>query len=153
MIAASANDVIATLHCAGLSLVLTPERTIRVTPASSLTPALREAIRDNKTLLMDWLGIRAANDDWNVYIPPGTSAATLAKFRTASKSLDAFQAYFDHHPNCPTCIAAGRGAWYGLRCETGLALWTSYQSLHLNRSLTHANGDINHHSPSDHTLP
>ena len=37
-------------------------------------------------------------------------------------------AYNDHHFNCGTCIAAGRGAAYGLRCGAGAALWKSYQS-------------------------
>ena len=32
-----------------------------------------------------------APDTWNVYIPPGTSAATIAKFRAASMALDAAQ--------------------------------------------------------------
>jgi hypothetical protein len=32
-------------------------------------------------------------------------------------------AYHAHHCNCPTCIAAGRGSRYGLRCGTGAALW------------------------------
>lgn len=37
------------------------------------------------------------------------------------------QAYNDHHFNCSTCIAAGRGAVYGLRCGVGAALWNAYQ--------------------------
>ena len=36
------------------------------------------------------------------------------------------RAYQLHHINCPTCIAAGRGARYGLRCGTGAALWSAY---------------------------
>jgi len=39
-------------------------------------------------------------------------------------ALDA--AYQAHHFNCPTCIAAGRGSRYGLRCGTGAALWRAY---------------------------
>ena len=35
-------------------------------------------------------------------------------------------AYQAHHFNCPTCIAAGRGSRYGLRCGTGAALWRAY---------------------------
>lgn len=38
--------------------------------------------------------------------------------------LDA--AYMAHHVNCKTCIAAGRGIRYGLRCGTGSALWLRY---------------------------
>ena len=37
-------------------------------------------------------------------------------------------AYHAHHFKCPACIAAGRGAGYGLRCGVGAALWTSYQN-------------------------
>lgn len=36
-------------------------------------------------------------------------------------------AYYLHHFNCPACIAAGRGAGYGLRCGVGAALWNEYQ--------------------------
>ncbi|MDO8248943.1 MAG: hypothetical protein Q7T78_04400, partial [Rhodoferax sp.] len=36
------------------------------------------------------------------------------------------QAYHRHHVTCKTCCAAGQGR--GLRCGTGAALWTSYQS-------------------------
>lgn len=39
-------------------------------------------------------------------------------------ALDA--AYLAHHLNCPTCIAAGRGSRYGLRCGAGAALWRAY---------------------------
>jgi len=38
----------------------------------------------------------------------------------------AAQAYHAHHFNCHTCIAAGRGILYGLRCDTGSALWLVY---------------------------
>ena len=40
------------------------------------------------------------------------------------RSLD--RAYQQHHINCATCIAAGRG--YGLRCGAGSAIWTAYSS-------------------------
>ncbi len=36
------------------------------------------------------------------------------------------KAYQAHHFKCPTCIAAGRGLSYGLRCGTGSALWSAY---------------------------
>ena len=39
-------------------------------------------------------------------------------------ALDA--AYMAHHFNCKTCIAAGRGSRYGLRCGAGAALWLGY---------------------------
>ena len=37
-------------------------------------------------------------------------------------------AYHQHHFACPTCITAGRGAQYGLRCGVGAALWNAYQN-------------------------
>ena len=37
-------------------------------------------------------------------------------------------AYHLHHFKCCTCVAAGRGAVYGLRCGVGAALWTSYEN-------------------------
>ena len=38
------------------------------------------------------------------------------------------QAYHAHHFNCPQCIAAGRGAVYGDRCDVGSLLWSCYQN-------------------------
>lgn len=35
-------------------------------------------------------------------------------------------AYHAHHFKCSTCIAAGRGVGYGLRCGVGAALWNFY---------------------------
>lgn len=36
------------------------------------------------------------------------------------------RAYLDHHFNCPQCIAAARGAQYGMRCDVGAPLWMTY---------------------------
>lgn len=44
----------------------------------------------------------------------------------AWRELD--QAYHAHHFNCTTCIAAGRGSIYGLRCGVGAALWLHYKN-------------------------
>ena len=38
------------------------------------------------------------------------------------------EAYHQHHFGCAICIAAGRGTRYGLRCGTGAALWSAYES-------------------------
>ena len=51
------------------------------------------------------------------------SPATLEKL-VDWHALDAI--YLAHHFNCPACIAAGRGSRYGLRCDTGAALWCAY---------------------------
>lgn len=37
--------------------------------------------------------------------------------------------YHAHHWHCQQCIAAGRGAGYGLRCAAGAALWENYQDV------------------------
>jgi hypothetical protein len=124
-----ASEVVQSLYSAGLNLKLTTEKQVRVTPVSCLTPELREAIGNNKAAIVDWLTTYAANESWNVEIPPDTSPATIVKFRNASLALDASQAYYDHHFNCPTCCAAGRGARYGERCSIGVALWSQYCSL------------------------
>ena len=51
---------------------------------------------------------------------PADAAPELADWHM----LDA--AYLAHHFNCPTCIAAGRGDRYGLRCGTGATLWRAH---------------------------
>ena len=99
------------LHSAGLTLSLTPERRLKVVPASGITPALRELILTSKAALVDYLhqpiaiNTDAANDTTEPFIePPGyegtgwrlagaddLSPATLAKFRAASLALDAHQ--------------------------------------------------------------
>lgn len=38
-------------------------------------------------------------------------------------------AYHEHHFQCPTCKAAGRGVGYGPRCGVGASLWTNYQGI------------------------
>lgn len=56
--------------------------------------------------------------------PLPRAPADAAPERADWHALDA--AYLAHHFNCPTCIAAGRGSRYGLRCGTGAALWCAY---------------------------
>lgn len=108
MPAHSASAIVEKLHGAGLNLSLAPTGGLAVAPSSHLTDDLRALIRDSKALLIDW--VKAANDasppDWH--------------------ALDA--AYLAHHFNCPTCIAAGRGSRYGLRCGTGATLWRAYST-------------------------
>ena len=36
--------------------------------------------------------------------------------------------YMAHHFNCKTCIAAGRGTRYGMRCKAGADLWFDYDA-------------------------
>lgn len=106
MTALAVQQVVESLRLAGLKLAVTPERALKVTPASSLTAELRDLIRASKDVLIDWLDADAANDpsDWH----------------------ELAAAYHAHHFNCRFCIAAGRGAQYGLRCGVGAALWRAY---------------------------
>lgn len=135
-VAHPATDLVQSLHSAGLNLKLTTENKVKVIPASCLTPELREAIRNNKPAIVDWLTTYAANENWNVEIPADLPPVTIEKFRNASLALDASQAYYDHHFGCPTCCAAGRGKRYGQRCQIGMNLWTEYCSLHPERLKT-----------------
>ena len=58
-------------------------------------------------------------------VPEAPQAKNQVQPIVAWSALD--RAYQLHHVKCPYCIAAGRGASYGLRCGTGMALWTNYQ--------------------------
>ena len=101
------------LRRAGLTLCVTPEGGLRVTPASAITPELRDLIRTSKAALVDYLqspvaaiDTDAANDTADPFTEPpgyegtgwrlagadGLSPETLAKFRSASLALDAAQA-------------------------------------------------------------
>ncbi|MCF8209061.1 MAG: hypothetical protein K9K38_06620 [Rhodoferax sp.] len=69
-------------------------------------------LREHKADLLRWLSRPPANEPE----PPPDPAA----WRELAEE------YHRHHFNCQRCIAAGRGARYGLRCGTGAALWTRY---------------------------
>ena len=101
------------LHDAGLSVSMASSGGLVVSPGSRLTSDLRELIKINKSLMVDWL--QAAND------PVPELPTDLNDWRELAA------AYHAHHCACPVCIAAGRGAGYGLRCEVGAALWNAYQ--------------------------
>ena len=62
MAALSAHHVVDALDVAGLNLSLTPELGLKVTPASRITPELRELIRDSKDVLIRWLERATAKD-------------------------------------------------------------------------------------------
>jgi hypothetical protein len=108
----TASDIVAQLHGAGLTVSLAAADKLSLVPGSRLTDDLRVLIRDNKALLVDWL--TAPN---NAELQPPEDPADW-------HDLDV--AYQAHHFNCPACIAAGRGARYGLRCGPGSALWRAY---------------------------
>ena len=114
MSALPVQDIFDALHDAGLSVSLALSGGLVVSPGSRLTPDLRELVKGNKAALVDWL--HAANDP----LPePPLDPNAWRELATA---------YHLHHFKCGTCIAAGRGAQYGLRCGTGTALWNAYQN-------------------------
>lgn len=55
-------ELLGNLAAAGLSVILTPERTLKVTRACALTDQLRVNIRRNKAQLVNHLDRQAAND-------------------------------------------------------------------------------------------
>ena len=115
MAALHVQGIFDALHDAGLSVSLAPGGVLAVSPGSLLTPGLRELVKANKPLMVDWL--QAANVPASAEPPADPNA-----WRELA------QAYNAHHFKCITCIAAGRGAGYGLRCGVGAALWPSYQA-------------------------
>jgi len=108
------QSIVETLHDAGFSVSLAPAGGLAVTPASKLTPELRDIIRSGKADLIRWFTQSAANG-----IEPLTDPSTWRELAAE---------YHSHHFACITCQAAGRGAQYGLRCGTGAALWSTYEA-------------------------
>lgn len=62
MVAQPIRAVVDALHAAGLTLALTSEFALKVTPVCVLTPELRDLIRTSKDMLVAWLRQPAAND-------------------------------------------------------------------------------------------
>ena len=120
MAAPCASAIVDQLRGAGLNLSLAPAGGLAVAPSSHLTADLRDLIRSSKALLIDW--VKAANDAGDPASEPPINPTNPTDWH----ALDA--AYLAHHFNCPTCIAAGRGSRYGLRCGTGAALWRAYSA-------------------------
>ncbi len=115
MTALAVKAVVAQLTHAGLNLSLAPAGGLAVAPSSHLTADLRALIRSSKALLIDWLTV--ANDATSHLPDPPDDPSDWKELAAA---------YHAHHFNCPTCVAAGRGARYGQRCGAGMALWRAY---------------------------
>lgn len=111
-----AESIVKSLHTAGVTIAPTDNGGLLVTPASRLTPELRGMIRETKAELLKYFSVFAANDS-----KPQPPADPNAWRELA-------QTYHAHHFNCPQCIAAGRGAMYGERCDVGSLLWACYQN-------------------------
>jgi hypothetical protein len=117
MPAHTATAIVERLRGAGLNLSLAPTGGLAVAPSSHLTEDLRSLIRSSKPMLIDWL--TASNDAANHTPDPPDNPKDWKELAAA---------YHAHHFNCPTCIAAGRGGRYGLRCGAGMALWRAYSA-------------------------
>ena len=120
MTAQAVETVVAQLSHAGLNLSLAPAGGLAVAPSSHLTADLRALIRSSKALLIDWL--TAVNDAASHAPDPPENPSDWKELA---------EDYHAHHFNCHTCIAAGRGSRYGLRCGTGAALWWDYSDSRL----------------------
>ena len=150
MEAANVKPIIDQLRGAGLSLTVKSDGILSVSPSTHPTDDLRTLIREHKPVLIDWLRATApaANDPaTDTTAQPSTQSPDLSPTpRLAANEAPESPAqpkpvkhvdqdwkplalvYHAHHFGCSTCIAAGRGAVYGLRCSTSAALWTSYQN-------------------------
>ena len=95
---------------AGIQLKLVDGK-VKVIGKRSAVDAMLEPLRQHKADLIRWF-TSAPNDP-----EPPTDPAAWRELAAA---------YHDHHFACQTCIAAGRGSRYGLRCGTGAALWRAY---------------------------
>lgn len=131
----TAQRIIEKATAAGIKLSLAPAGGLAVTPASKLTPDLRELIRAGKTELVLWFEKEAVPtevlvEEYRLYtrlIPSASPPPPPEPKADPSTWHELAQAYHAHHFKCPTCCAAGQGR--GQRCGAGSALWTSYQSI------------------------
>ena len=93
MQAAAAKPIIDQLREAGLSLTVKPDGRLTVSPSTNLTDDLRELIRANKPMLMDWLraATPAAANDPDANVQPGTQRPDdlPPTLLAASQALDA----------------------------------------------------------------
>lgn len=88
-------EVVDTLHAAGLTLELTPELALKVSPASVLTPDLRDLIRISKDMLVGWLQRPAANDapaDPDTKVSPRVEATPAADIELSEHYARAHEA-------------------------------------------------------------
>lgn len=112
----SAQALIRQAQASGVALRLVGGKVKASGPREALARLL-VPLRENRAALADALQAEPAE-------PLPITPADAVPVPPDWHALDA--AYLAHHFNCPTCIAAGRGSRYGLRCGTGAALWRAY---------------------------
>ena len=136
---------LSTLTHIGIAVALTPQGDLRLEALPGLlTPELLAQIAQSKPLLLNELEcprelVNLVNMDSYGQAMTKDAERVEAEVNSAPQAtppehmdpnawgLPAI-AYNTHHFTCLTCIAAGRGASYGLRCGIGMTLWTAYQA-------------------------
>ena len=117
----SAQALIRQAQASGVALRLEGGK-IKATGPRAAIARLLVPLREHRMALADALQAEQVE-------PLPSALADAAPEPSDWHALDA--AYLSHHFNCPTCIAAGRGSRYGLRCGTGAALWRAYSEAQL----------------------
>lgn len=112
----SAQALIRQAQASGVALRLVGGKVKAIGPREAVARLL-EPLREHRAALADALQAEPVEA-----LPNAPTDAVPEP--THWHALDA--AYLAHHFNCPTCIGAGRGSRYGLRCGTGAALWRAY---------------------------
>jgi len=112
----SAAALIREAQASGIELRLVGGKVKAIGPREAVA-RLPVPLREHRAALADALQPEQVK-------PIPSAPASAAPEPTDWHALDA--AYLAHHFNCPTCIAAGRGTGYGLRCGTGAAFWRAY---------------------------
>ena len=112
----SAQTLIRQAQASGVALRLVGGK-VKASGPREAVERLLLPLRQHRAALADALQTEAVEA---LACTPADAAPEVADWH----ALDA--AYLAHHFNCPVCIAAGRGSRYGLRCDTGAALWCAY---------------------------
>lgn len=112
----SAQALIRQAQASGVALRLVGGKVKASGPREAVARLLLP-LREHRAALADALQVEPV-------APLLSAPADAAPEPTDWHALDA--AYLSHHFNCPTCIAAGRGSRYGLRCGLGAGLWRAY---------------------------
>ncbi len=110
----NAQTLIRQAKAAGVELRLIDGK-VKASGHADAVALMVDQLRANKADLIRWFTQSAANDT-----EPPADPSTWRELAAA---------YHAHHFQCKACQASGRGANYGQRCDTGLALWLAYQTI------------------------
>lgn len=115
----SAAALIREAQASGIKLRLVGGKVKAIGPREAVARLL-EPLREHRAALADALQSEPVEQ------PPSSPAETDTTTPEPPDWRALAAAYHAHHFHCPTCIAAGRGTRYGLRCGAGAALWRAY---------------------------